>query len=125
MSYRIFLPLFLLSALRLFAAPPMVYTGTFYDSSTGREQIARLAFTASFKSGQKTPVLSAALTLYFGDETSREYIGLYYDPVILLPETREIFLARDDDGRARRLPSIRLKFNAESTEATEIGRAHV
>lgn len=107
----------LLSVTAQAAPAPTVYTGSFLDHSTGRQQIARLVITSTFKPGQKSPSLSGALTLYFGEENSREYISLFYDPIVILSGSKELFFSRDDDGRARRLPTIRLKFNEDSTEA--------
>lgn len=109
---------------------PVVYTGTFHNKITGRDQVARLALTVDFDGGetgaQGEPRYSGMITLYFGQDTSREYIGLFYNPVTRVNNQRpgdsaqplELLFRRDDDGRGQRQPTIRLRFSPDRMVAS-------
>lgn len=106
--------------------PPIVYTGTFHNKITGRDQVARLAMTADFKADESEPRYSGMITIYFGQDNSREYVGLFYNPVTRVNNQRpgeaaqplELLFMRDDDGRGQRLPTIRLRFSADRMTAS-------
>lgn len=60
------------------------------------------------------------VTLHFGSFDHPEYIGMHYENVIYLPEKNELTLLRNDDGRGRKLPVIRLGWHpgVESVSGT-------
>ena len=104
---------------------PIVYTGTFHNKLTGRDQVARLAMTVDFKPSETEPRYSGVITVYFGQDNSREYVALFYNPVTRVNNQRpgeaaqpfELLFMRDDDGRGQRLPTIRLKFTEDRKAA--------
>lgn len=101
-------------------AAPIVYTGKLHVNRTGKDVLIRLNLIEKpiQSPAENIPAYLALLTLYTGDENSKEYATASYDDVVVLPETRELILQRDDQLIGRRFPSVDLTFSQDSVTAT-------
>ena len=95
---------------------PIVYTGYLRHDRLNKKQMIRFQFIPFHKVGIAVTQYNVIVNLYLGDETSREYMAMYYDQIQVFPERKNMLLMKDDDGRSRRLPLIKLTWNENLSE---------